>query len=324
MSVLFTVFAVSAFYVLLGGDSNLFGQQVPLSKDKETINLKQYLVKSDEDLGASTARIGEGPLHQMDAILVEIPPGGQLAPHRHLAEEMIYIVSGKGYTLMWIRPGDRKEQYDWAEGDMLSPSLNAWHQHFNASSDTPVRYISLTSAPLTYNVFRNTAFLSSSDFVFEERWKQGISQQPEYTPVGTEGAEVVRMRVGHHLPNLPGREMRNRRENVLGITIRPEGDMAGNQILEWELREYQSENASSPGHRHPWETVYYVIDGQGYAILQREGEPRRRVNWQKGDLFIVEANEFHEHRARMGSRPRFWQVKPAGYFHNVGNVEGEP
>src|SRR3990172_7751437 len=111
MSVLFTVFGVTVAYVLLVGDSYLFGQQVPLSKDKETINLKQYRVKSDKDLGVSTARIGEGRLHQMDATLVEIPPGGQLAAHRHLAEEMIYIVSGKGYTLMWIRPGDRKQQY---------------------------------------------------------------------------------------------------------------------------------------------------------------------------------------------------------------------
>jgi quercetin dioxygenase-like cupin family protein len=299
------------------------GQLVPLSKDKETISLRNYAVQPDKALGASVARIGEGRLHQVDVTLIEIPPGGQMAPHRHLAEEMVYIVSGKGYTTMWTKSGERKERYDWTEGDMLSPTLNAWHQHVNASPDTPARYLSLTTEPLTRNVFPNPAFLSTSDFVFDERWKQSIAQQPEYTPVGTD-AEVVRMRVGHHLPNLPGREMRERRKDVLGLTIRAEGDMAGNRIMEWEVREYQSENAKSPGHRHFWETVYYIIDGEGYAVLQREGEEAaRRVNWTKGDLFIVEANEFHEHRANKGSSPRFWQVKPSGYFHNVGIVSDE-
>jgi hypothetical protein len=55
----------------------------------------------------------------------------------------------------------------------------------------------------------------------------------------------------------------------------------------------------------------------------------RRVNWQEGDLFIVEANEYHDNRARPQTRTRYLQVKAAGYFRGVGNVggivvEGEP
>ncbi len=233
---------------------------------------------------------------------------------------MIYIVSGQGYTTMWLREGEKKERYNWSEGDMLSPTLNAWNQHFNASADQPARYLLVSSAPLINSMFNDPAFLNNNDHVFEERWKKNIVQQPEYTPVGTEGAEIVRMRVGHHIPDLPGREMRERRKGVLGITIRPDGDMANNHIMEWEVREYQQQDSVSPQHRHPWETVYHIMDGEGYVILQRDGEAKRRVNWKKGDLFVAEANEYHELRPLNDSSPRFWQMKASGLLYKIGNL----
>ncbi len=55
------------------------------------------------------------------------------------------------------------------------------------------------------------------------------------------------------------RRNKERREDVLGITINPAGDMAGNQLLEMEVREYVGQNTSSPHHRHLWETVYYAL-----------------------------------------------------------------
>jgi len=324
MKVLLNVFTIFIANVLLLGVPGLYGQEVSPSND--IIKLSQHPVSLDNNLGVSTARIGEGRLHQIDATLVEIPPGGQLAPHRHLAEEIIYIISGHGYTNMWVRAGEKMHRYEWDAGDLLSPSLNAWHQHFNSSDDNTVRYISITSTPIINNLFRNQEFISSSDFVFEERWEQGITQQPEYTPEGGfEGPEVVRMRVGHQLPDLPDRELRQRRKGVWGITIAPEGDLAGNHMLEMEVREKDGEEFTDEEahlHRHPWEVIYIVLEGQGYSNMRREGEPIRRVNWQKGDLFIAEANEYHDNRAQQQTRTRYLQVKVAGYFSNVGNVGG--
>ena len=62
----------------------------------------------DKELGAPALRIGQGKLHQVFVTVVEIPPGGKLARQKHLAEEMILIISGKGYTTMWERQGLRK------------------------------------------------------------------------------------------------------------------------------------------------------------------------------------------------------------------------
>ena len=87
---------------------------------------KEMPLKLDKDLGVPALRIGEGKLHQVDVTLVEIPPGAKLAPHKHLAEEMVLIISGKGYTMMWNgQEPNQKQRYDWSEGDLLSPSLNS-------------------------------------------------------------------------------------------------------------------------------------------------------------------------------------------------------
>jgi len=302
--------------VLLAGRGNLPAQQEKMVN--ETIRPKEMPLALDKELGVPAARIGEGKLHQVDVTLVEIPPGGKLSPHRHLSEEMILIISGKGFTEMWTGKGGKKEKYEWSEGDMLSPTLNAWHQHFNASPSAPARYLSITTAPLTENVFKNTAFLNSNDFVFEDRWKRSAAvQKPEHYGNATVGPDSVRFVAGHLFPDLRNRSLGDRGAKMLGITIDPEGDMAGNQLFEVEVREFTNPDSTSPEHRHLWETVYYILKGDGYVTMQREGEPERRMDWKEGDLFLVEANEYHNHRPRsIGAR--FLQFKPSGYFRRVG------
>ena len=315
------VLAVSIF---LPGVPVLHGDE--MSSSDEVIRIRDYPLTMNDELGVLTAQIGVGRLHQVDATLIEIPPGGQSPAHRHLAEEIIYIVSGGGHTNMWVGTKDNTHRYDWDAGDLLSPSLNTWHQHFNPSVDTAARYLSITTTPITQNIFPDDDFITSSDLVFTERWEQGITQQPEYTPEGGfESSLVARMRVGHQLPDLPDRKLRQLRQGAWGITIRPEGDLAGNHVLEMEVREKDGEEFTDEQahlHRHPWEVIYIVLDGKGYSNMRREGEPLRRVNWQEGDLFIVEANEYHDNRAQPNTRTRYLQVKGAGYFHGVGNVGG--
>jgi quercetin dioxygenase-like cupin family protein len=292
----------------------------PLSAQQpsEAVDMKHYPLKFDPTIGAPAARIGADTLKQMDVHIVEIPAGGQLKAHRHLAEEMIYVISGAGYTTMWNHANGKKQRYDWKEGDYLSPTLNAWHSHVNGSATATARLLLITSTPLIRNLFQSDALLSAVDYNFDERWEKSLAQKPEYVGGVSEGADAVRMKVGHLLPDLPGRKMQERRGHVLGITITPEGDMAQNHIMEMEVREYQNSSENSPGHRHVWETVYFIIGGDGFAMLQRQGEAERRLDWKSGDLFVVGANEYHLHRATPGGTARVVQVKASGYFHDVG------
>ena len=315
-------------FLLLGTKMNLSAQEnildnIPYSD--ETIKFSQHPVHPDPSLGASIAHIGEGRLFQTDLTIVEIPPGGQILPNRHMAEEIIYIVSGEGYTTMWVSPGEKLQRYNWSAGDMIIPSLNVWHQHFNTSTDTPARYISMTSSPLMNNQFFNQEFNTNIDFVFEDRWHIGITQNPEY-----KGPDTMDMKIGHFLPDLPGRKLIVRSDGSSGITTRPQqGDLAGNHLMQMLVREYQGVSLMPiDGHTHPWEVVYFVLAGEGSTLLKRDDEPARIVNWEKGDMFIVEANEYHDNGARMdaepgSTHPRIMQMRASGYFFGVGNVGRE-
>lgn len=85
-----------------------------------------------------------------------LPEGGVSGKHRHLTEEVLYILEGKGYDLHWDVIFDCKDAYlwdwekepkrfDWQEGDFVYIPPYCMHQHFNADPGKPARFISITS-----------------------------------------------------------------------------------------------------------------------------------------------------------------------------------
>jgi quercetin dioxygenase-like cupin family protein len=92
-------------------------------------------------------------METVDAYMQIIPPGSRSGRHRHLAEECLYVVEGRGYdlhqdcdveitdTYHW-KPQDEVKRYEWEAGDVIYIPPNTIHQHFNAAADEPARLIS--------------------------------------------------------------------------------------------------------------------------------------------------------------------------------------
>ena len=92
-------------------------------------------------------------METVDAYMQIIPPGSRSGKHRHLAEECLYVVEGRGYdlhqdcdveitdTYHW-KAQDEVKRYEWEAGDMIYIPPNTIHQHFNADPERPVRLIS--------------------------------------------------------------------------------------------------------------------------------------------------------------------------------------
>ena len=92
-------------------------------------------------------------METVDAYMQIIPPGSRSGKHRHLAEECLYVVEGRGYdlhqdcdveitdTYHW-KPQEEVKRYEWEAGDVIYIPPNTIHQHFNASPERPVRLIS--------------------------------------------------------------------------------------------------------------------------------------------------------------------------------------
>ena len=92
-------------------------------------------------------------METVDAYMQIIPGGSRSGKHRHLAEECLYVLEGRGYdlhqdcdveitdTYHWIVQPEVK-RYEWEAGDIIYIPPNTVHQHFNTDPERPVRLIS--------------------------------------------------------------------------------------------------------------------------------------------------------------------------------------
>src|SRR6266850_76205 len=126
-------------------------------------NAKRRKVLHPEDMPWEMARQGllkhllneqmNTRMETVDAYMQIIPRGSRSGRHRHLAEECLYVVEGRGYdlhqdcdveitdTYHW-KPQSEVKRYEWEAGDVIYIPPSTIHQHFNAASDKPVRLIS--------------------------------------------------------------------------------------------------------------------------------------------------------------------------------------
>jgi quercetin dioxygenase-like cupin family protein len=126
-------------------------------------------------------------MESVDAYMQLIPPGSRSGKHRHLAEECVYVLEGRGYdlhqdcdveitdTYHW-KPQDEVKRYEWEAGDVIYIPPNTIHQHFNADPERPVRLISAIN-----RIYRK----------FGLNDLEQIEDAPEYQPGVTLTAELV-------------------------------------------------------------------------------------------------------------------------------------
>jgi len=132
-------------------------------------------------------------METVDAYMLIIPPGSRSGKHRHLAEECLYVLEGRGYdlhqdcdveitdTYHW-KPQDEVKRYEWEAGDVIYIPPNTIHQHFNGDPGRPVRLISAIN-----RVYRHCGL---NDL-------EQIEDAPEYQPGVVLTAELVNRYINH-------------------------------------------------------------------------------------------------------------------------------
>ena len=71
-------------------------------------------------------------------------------------------------------------------------------------------------------------------------------------------------------------------------------ELADNRVLSSHLAEL-APGTNSVRHRHTTEAYIYVVAGEGYSIVNYEGQPEQRVDWREGMLFSPPVWAWHQH-----------------------------
>lgn len=90
--------------------------------------------------------------HSVDVYQQEVPAGSRSAKHWHMADEVLYIQEGSGYSLHWeveaeiadrfyARVAKEPTRHEFKAGDTLYVPQNTIHQHFGADGQ-PVKFLS--------------------------------------------------------------------------------------------------------------------------------------------------------------------------------------
>lgn len=232
---------------------------------------------------------------EQDEHLVEIPPGGQTNPVRHMYEEAVYVVSGRGTCTVWYDE-KQKQTFEWGKSSFFALPTNINYQFFNGSGTQPARYFSVTNLPTLMRQFHNDDFIFNCNYTFSDRYSgeqdyfsgegklyKGRLWETNFVP------DVARMRLW---------EWKERGGGGTNAFFMLAGGTINSHISRFQPGTYKK------AHRHGPGAHLYIVQGVGYVHTQRGNEPRIKCDWQEDSLYLS------------GAGPGLWLHQ----HHNVGET----
>ncbi len=238
--------------------------------------------------GAAVHLKGRGDFVNM--FVLDIAPGAATSPQRHLYEEVLYVLSGRGSTTIEAADG-RKHTFEWGPKSLFAIPLNTKYRHFNGSGSESARLVTTTSLPAVLNMFHNEAFVFDNPYSFEERMGQSkyFTGEGDFTPT----LPGQHMWETNFVPDLAAIELKTWDQRGKGskniMFILADGTMHAH-ISEMQVGTYKK------AHRHGADFHVMCVTGQGYSLLWFEGDKDfRRVDWKHGTVFAPPDRMFHQH-----------------------------
>jgi len=245
-----------------------------------------------------------------DAQVVEIEPGGKSEPERHMYEEMVYVLSGRGATMVWDDE-DQKQTFEWAAGSLFAIPLNANYQHFNGSGSAPARYVAVTNAPTILRMFHNLDFVFNNPFAFQDRFsgKDGFFNGD---------GNLYSRRYRHvwetnFVPNV--HTMRTHTWSQRGgggsnIMLELADNSMGAHISQFAIGMYKK------AHRHGPGAHVIILDGVGYSNLwEKDFAGHKKCDWRPGAVIVPPDNWFHQHFNTGAEPARYLALRYSGLRH---------
>lgn len=247
-----------------------------------------------------------------DCYVCEISAGGKLAPQRQLFEEMVFVLDGRGSTRVWNDAGD-EVSFEWQTGSLFAIPLNTWHQHFNGSGRTPVRYVASTNLPPVLNLYDDVEFVFNTSYDFKNRF----AGEPDYfAPTGTQKGLLLDTNFVADAVSLPLIEAKERGAGGGHTRFSMARGSMNSHISQFPVGTYKK------AHRHGPGAHVVVLSGEGYTLMWPEGEEPKRYDWRAGTLLVPPNMWFHQHFNTGVMPARYLAFKHEGVA--VRNSQGVP
>ena len=273
-------------------------------EDLRTVEVKPWARKGDKGVFIEL----EGTGGTNDSYVCEIPPGGTLEPQRHFYEEVIYVISGRGATSVWIEGGP-KVTFEWHAGSLFAIPLNAWHQHFNGSGTEVARYYGVTTAPMVMNLFHNHDFIFNNPFVFKDRF---TGEQDSFSGKGAFIA--TRIWEANFIPDVNTFQLIEWKERGAGgrnVMFELSNNTMIAHISEFPVGTYKK------AHRHGPGAHVIILGGKGYSLLWREGTKHTKVDWHQGSVFVPPEFWWHQHFNAGAAPARYLAIRWGSVKHKM-------
>ncbi|MFC2060227.1 cupin domain-containing protein [Chloroflexota bacterium] len=257
-------------------------------------------------LGCPTAFIHLDGMEGWTGMYVaEIPPGGSLNPEKHLYEEEIYVLQGRGLTEVGLR--EKKQVFEWKEGSLFSPPLNTWHRLVNGTRE-PVIFLAITNAPLAMDMFHNPDFIFNCDYEFKDRYAE------EEGYFSGEGVMFQQRKVdiwqSNFVPDaftVPLRPAEWKAVKGTSSKVFFSGNMLGGHIFQWPGGIYHK------AHYHAGGAIILSLNSKGYWLMWPDEVGTRPYQSGREDTVI-----------KVNFKPGTVVSPPTRWFHQRFNTGPEP
>jgi quercetin dioxygenase-like cupin family protein len=233
---------------------------------------------------------GTGELNS--AYICEIPAKGELKPQKHMYEEMVFILSGRGSTTVWC-DGRNKNSFEWQSGSLFAIPLNAWHQHFNGSGTEPARFIAVTTAPIMMNLMRNDDFIFNNDAVFPERYnsEENYFSRKTRTEIFTAWDIPLDVNFSNFFADVYSVNLQewNRGVNTRGYNFELANGVLGAHLIEIPGGTFSKLHRHGPGAHVIW------LKGEGYSLMWPDKGERVKERWGRGTMIVPPDWWWHQH-----------------------------
>ncbi|MFQ6027878.1 MAG: cupin domain-containing protein [Dehalococcoidia bacterium] len=230
-----------------------------------------------------------------------VMPGEAARAHRHSPSALRFIIeSVGGYTNV---NGDQIPMYP---GDLvLTPNWN-WHDHGN-DTDQPIIWLDGLDLPLV-------TMLESVFFELYPEDVQPITQPVDFSlsQYGAGGLQPVwEQATALHSP-LMHYPWDRTWQTLQGLAPIADGTPHDGIILEYQnphtggpvmptigcYVQLLRPGESTQAHRHTASSVYHVVEGSGYSVVDGE-----QLDWENKDVFCVPGWAYHEHVNASNTEP---------------------